>query len=188
MNQALWFASRATGLVSLLLLTATIVLGAATTARFASTRWPRFTIVALHRNLSLLVLVFLVVHVAGAVIDPYAGIRWVDVLVPFGASYQPLWLGLGAVAADLMIAVLVSSLLRARIPLRFWRAVHWAGYALFPVTVVHALGIGGQDARLVWVLGCIGVCVLAVLVAVCWRLAARHPDTEARRAARLSGW
>jgi predicted ferric reductase len=185
MNQALWFASRATGLVSLLLLTGTVVLGAATSGRATGNRWPRFAVAALHRNLSLLSVVFLVVHIASAVIDPYAGIRWVDALLPFVSAYQTFWLGLGAVALDLLIAVLVTSLARSHLPWRAWRAVHWAGYALFPVAVAHGLGTGGADSRQLWVLGCIGSCLLAVAAAIWWRQSAGHPDTAARRAARL---
>jgi sulfoxide reductase heme-binding subunit YedZ len=150
MNQALWFASRAIGLMSLLLLSATIVVGAGTSGRFASSRWPRFAVVALHRNLSLLALAFLAVHICGAVIDPYAGIRWAAAVVPFASAYQPFWLGLGAVAIDLMIAVVATSRLRLRMPPRLWRAIHWAGYVMFPVALAHGLGISGPDARLGW--------------------------------------
>lgn len=185
MNQALWFASRATGLVSLLLLTGTIVLGVATTVRVAGRGWPRFAVATVHRNLSLLAVVFLAVHIAAAVIDPYAGIRWVDALVPFVSNYQPFWLGLGVVSLDLMIAVLVTSLVRSHLPWRVWRLVHWAGYALFPVAVAHSIGIGGADSRQLWVLGCIGSCLLSVAAAIWWRQGAGHPDTAARRAASL---
>ncbi len=63
----------------------------------------------MHRNLSLLTLAFLAVHVASAIIDPYAGIAWLDVVVPFVSTYHPFWLGLGAVALDLILAVVVTS-------------------------------------------------------------------------------
>jgi hypothetical protein len=76
MGQSLWFASRGTGLVAALLLTATTALGAIHSGRVTSARWPRFTLHALHRNVSLLTLAFLAVHVASAIIDPYAGIAW----------------------------------------------------------------------------------------------------------------
>ena len=187
-NQAWWFASRATGLVSLSLLSATIVLGAGTNGRFATSRLPRFTVVALHRNLSLLALVFLAVHICGAVIDPYAGIRWVDALIPFTSSYQTFWLGLGAVAIDLMIAVVVTSMLRLRMPLKLWRAIHWAGYAMFPVAVAHGLGISGPDSRLGWVLVWVTLCALGVGVAVWWRANRRHPDRLTRDAAEEGLW
>ena len=152
MGQSLWFASRGTGLVAALLLTATTVLGAIHTGRVAGARWPRFTVHAVHRNLSLLTLAFLAVHVASAIIDPYAGIAWLDVVVPFVSTYHPFWLGLGAVALDLILAVVVTSLLRPRIGLRQWRAVHLLAYALWPVALLHGVGIGGDDTRLGWVL------------------------------------
>lgn len=188
-DQALWVASRATGLVALLLLSATILLGVATNRRYATSGWARFSVLALHRNLSLLGLVFVAVHAATAVIDPYAGIRWTDAVLPFIAVYQPVWLGLGTVALDLMAAVVVSSLLRSRIPLPVWRGVHWASYALFPVALVHALGIAGADGRLGWVLGWLGCCALAVIAAGWWRARGRvHADTHARRVDQQGGW
>jgi predicted ferric reductase len=179
---ALWYASRATGLALLVMLTAVMVLGALNRGRFAARNWPRFAIADVHRNLSLVTVAFLVVHVTTAIIDPYAGIAWLDAVVPFVSAYHPFWLGLGAVASDLFIALIVSSLLRTRIRQRTWRAVHWAAYASWPIAVVHGWGIGGADARLVWVLVLMVICVLAVFAAVGWRLVSSHPDTEARRA------
>jgi len=176
MGQSLWFASRGTGLVTALLLTATTALGAIHTGRVTSARWPRFTLHAVHRNLSLLTLAFLAVHVASAIIDPYAGIAWLDVVVPF-------WLGLGAVALDLILAVVVTSLLRLRIGLRQWRAVHLSAYALWPVAMLHGVGIGGADTRLGWVLALYLACAVAVLVAVVRRLLVHDPDRDARRRA-----
>jgi len=181
-GQALWFTSRATGLVSLLLITATVVLGASHSGRVTTTGWPRFTLHAVHRNLSLLTLAFLVVHTATAIIDPYAKIAWLDAVVPFASVYHPFWLGLGAVAFDLMLAVLVTSMLRGRISLRVWRGVHLASYALWPVAVAHGLGVGGADSTLWWVLALNVGCVVAGAVAVTRRLLARHPDAVARRA------
>jgi sulfoxide reductase heme-binding subunit YedZ len=178
---ALWYASRATGLALLVMLTAVVVLGALNSGRFAARTWPRFAIADVHRNLTLVTVAFLVVHVATAIIDPYAGIHWLDALVPFVSSYHPFWLGLGAVASDLFLALIVSSLLRPKISQRVWRALHWAAYACWPVAVVHGWGIGGADSRLGWVLVLMLCCALAVLVAVGWRLATSHPDTEARR-------
>jgi methionine sulfoxide reductase heme-binding subunit len=179
-EHALWYASRATGLVSLVLLTAVVVLGALNAGRFAATGWPRFVIAAVHRNLSLLVLVFLAVHVATAVIDPYAGIGWLDAVVPFGSVYRAMWLGLGAAAGDLFLAVVATSLLRARIGARTWRAVHWTTYACWPLAVVHGLGTGGGDSRLGWVLALTGGCVVTGVIAIAWRTAVTPQDTRAR--------
>ncbi|HEX4356609.1 MAG TPA: ferric reductase-like transmembrane domain-containing protein [Pseudonocardia sp.] len=188
MDLALWFASRATGLVALPLLTVSLVLGIVGAGRGVSERWPRFTVAALHRNIALTSVLFLAVHIATAIIDPYAGIGWLDAVLPFRSVYRPFWLGLGSVALDLMLAVLVTSLLRPRINLRLWRAVHWAGYACWPIAMTHGLGIGGKDSGLAWVLSLNVSCAAVVLVAVYCRLRGdRHPDSAARRAASLGG-
>jgi|SRR3954447_16648756 predicted ferric reductase len=182
MQEILWFVSRACGLVSLLLLTGTVVLGCAHATRASTGGWQRFTLHALHRNLSLLALVFLTIHIGSAIIDGYVPLQWVDAVVPFVSDYHPVWTGLGAVAFDLMIAVLVTSLLRARLSQRIWRTVHVASYALWPIAMIHGLGIGGSDSRLTWVIALNGACAAAVAASVTRRLLVRHPDTKARRA------
>jgi methionine sulfoxide reductase heme-binding subunit len=189
MEQALWFASRATGLVALLLLTGTVVLGCSHAGRAGGGRqWPRFTLHAVHRNLSLLTVLFVAVHASTAIIDPYAGLRWIDAVVPFVSSYHPLWLGLGAIAGDLLVATILTSLVRTRLPHRTWRVLHLATYALWPVAVVHAWGIGGEDRNLLWVIGLEIACGAAVAAALARRLLTRHPDAEARRAADRETW
>jgi sulfoxide reductase heme-binding subunit YedZ len=165
----LWYASRATGLISLVVLTAVVLLGISGVARLDTAAWPRFAVARLHRNISLLVVVFLAVHIATAVLDGYVDIRWLDVVVPFTGSYQPLWLGLGAVALDLLVALVVTSLLRVRLGLRGWRSVHWAAYACWPAAVVHGFGIGGKDSTTGWVLGLTLGCVGAVCLGLGWR-------------------
>jgi sulfoxide reductase heme-binding subunit YedZ len=180
-GQALWFASRASGVVVLVLLTGAAVLGSLHAGRASSGRWPRFAVAEVHRNLSLLAVVFLAVHVVSAVADGYAGIRWVDVLVPFVSGYHPFWLGLGAAAADLLLAVVITSLLRARIRYGPWRVVHLLAYLMWPVALLHGIGIGGADSRLGWMAAVDVVCVVAVLAGVVVRVRARHPDPERRR-------
>lgn len=188
MGQTLWFASRATGLVALPLLTTSLVLGIAGSARAASVGWPRFALAGLHRNISLMTVLFLAVHVSSSIIDPYAGIRWLDAVVPFVSGYHPFWLGLGAVALDLVLALIVTSLLRTRLSHRLWRTVHWAVYLCWPVAMVHGLGIGGKDTHLSWVISLNAACALVVLVALVWRFrSAAHPDSQARRAATVGG-
>ena len=178
---ALWYATRGTGVVALLLLTATVVLGIAGTARFESARWPRVLTAGLHRNLSLLVVAFVAVHVATTVLDPFAPIGWTAAVVPFSASYRPLWLGLGAVALDLLLAVLVTSLARARLGYRAWRAVHWLAYASWPAALWHGLG-SGTDTRLTWLVALDAGCVAAVTAALWWRISLL-PEAGQRMAA-----
>jgi methionine sulfoxide reductase heme-binding subunit len=160
----LWYATRAAGLVTLLLLTATTALGLLTAGRVSTVRWPRFLVIGLHRNISLLALVFLGLHIGTTVADSYTSIGIQDAVIPFLSGYHRLWLGLGAIASDVLIALSVTSALRQRIGHRFWRAVHWCGYLCWPIAMAHGLGIG-TDRTQTWVFVLALACGAAVLVA-----------------------
>jgi hypothetical protein len=178
---ALWYLTRGTGAVALLLVTASLVLGIVQEGRYsAGGRLPRFAAGALHRSVSLLVLAFLAVHIITAVADTFAPIRLVDAVVPFAGIYRPLWLGLGAVAFDLLIALTVTSLLRRRIGRRAWRGVHWAAYAVWPVAVLHGLGTG-SDAKSAWLQLLTVACVVLVAAAVGTRLLRSGPGRAGLR-------
>ncbi|MEU3290073.1 ferric reductase-like transmembrane domain-containing protein [Streptomyces longwoodensis] len=176
----LWYASRAGGTLALILLTATLVLGIASGGRATPRRISRFEIGLLHRNLSLLTLVFLAMHVVTAVLDPFVHLRWAVAVVPFAASYRPLLLGLGAAAADLLLAVLITSAVRLRLGVRRWKAVHWLAYAAWPLALFHGAGTG-TDTRLPLQLWSYAACLAAVVVVVGWRLAQAGPGRVAGR-------
>lgn len=166
--KALWYLTRGTGVVTLILLTLSVALGVANQRRTQSATVPRFVVDAVHRSAALLALAFLSVHVATAVLDSYAPIRLLDVFVPFTSAYRPVWLGLGALAADLLIAVAITSVLRRRLGYRAWRVAHWAAYACWPIAVVHGLGTG-SDVKTTWMLTITACCVIVVVAAVVFR-------------------
>lgn len=170
MPSPLWYATRGAGEVSLLLLTAVVVLGIATTTRREGRHWPRFLSFRMHGNLTWLALVFLVLHIGTAVVDPFAHLGWHDAVIPFASRYRPFWLGLGVVSAELVAALIITSALRSRLRYRNWRVVHWVAYACWPLAVLHSSGTG-SDAHTWWFLAIDAACVGAVFVAlVGWRL------------------
>jgi predicted ferric reductase len=171
----LWYATRATGLVALVLLTASMALGLLSSVRFERPAWPRFVTLGLHRNLALLALGFTAVHVLTTVLDSFVSIPLQDAFIPFVSSYRPIWVGLGAIALDLMLALIITSLLRTRMGLRSWRVVHWTAYLCWPVAVLHGLGTG-TDTPVRWVLVLTACCLLAVTALTLWRLALAWPD------------
>ena len=176
-----WYTMRATGIVALVLLSLTTVLGILTAGRVRTRSWPAFAQAELHKRISLLAVVFVGLHVLTAVVDSYVDVGWISVLVPFASPYRPLWTGLGTVAVDLMVAVAVSSALRQRIDPRTWRGIHWLAYASWPVAVAHALGMG-TDASRSWMDALTGLCVAGVVAALAWRLWDRQATrTEAQR-------
>jgi methionine sulfoxide reductase heme-binding subunit len=184
---ALWYASRATGVVTLLLLTAVLLLGILVNRQGRLPGLPSFAVTGLHRNVSLLAVAFLAIHVITAIVDPYVTIGLAAAVLPFVTSYKPFWLGLGAISLDLIAALILTSLARARLSRRVWRSIHWLAYAAWPLAVVHSLG-SSSDARSGLVLGMLTGCVLAVAFALAWRLsrAAREIPRAARAAATLS--
>ena len=149
-GSALWYLARGTGLVSIVLLTVVMVLGVTEVQRWAREGWPRLVIAGLHKNVSLLVVAFLGVHIASSVLDSFVPISLLDAFVPFTSPYRPIWLGLGALSFDLLLALVITSLLRGRIGHRTWRTIHWAAYASWPIAFVHGLGTG-SDGRVGWV-------------------------------------
>ncbi|MER5642298.1 ferric reductase-like transmembrane domain-containing protein [Kitasatospora sp. NPDC002227] len=179
----LWYATRAGGTIALVLLTATVALGIAVGGQAAPRIVGRFEVGLLHRNLAALSLAFLGLHIATAAVDPYTHLGWTVAVVPFTSSYRPLWLGLGTVAFDLLLAVAITSALRLRLGRRRWKAVHWLAYAAWPVGLFHALGTG-TDTRLPFQLWLYATCLATVAAAAGWRL---HRAGPGHRAARLGG-
>jgi sulfoxide reductase heme-binding subunit YedZ len=170
-----WYLTRASGVIALILLTAGVVIGIAATGRLRAPGVPRFVIDGIHRTASLLAVVFLIVHIVTAVLDSFAPISLLDGVIPFAGSYRPLWLGLGAAAFDLLVAVAITSLVRQRLGYGTWRAVHWLAYAAWPVALLHGFGTG-SDVHEAWLLVINVVCIAAVLVAVVGRVMIGWPD------------
>jgi methionine sulfoxide reductase heme-binding subunit len=158
-----WYLMRASGAVALLLFSAVLALGMASTVRVRLRNLPRFATAALHGSLALLSVVFLAIHIATALADPYAGVGLVDAAIPFAARAHALVLGLGVLSADLIVALVITSLLRHRIGLRTWRAIHLVAYLSWPIAVVHTLG-EGSDTHQPWLIAVL-VCSIG-LVAV----------------------
>jgi methionine sulfoxide reductase heme-binding subunit len=180
-----WFLTRSSGMVALVLLTASVALGVVTSAGWSTIRWPRFITIAVHRNVSLIAMVFLGFHIATTVLDGYAPIGWLDAVVPFRSAYRPIWLGLGALGFDLLLAVVATSLARRHLSYRAWKAVHWASWAAWPLAVLHGLG-SGTDTMNGWSQLIYVVCAAVVLAACWWRIAIGWPAHIRPRLAALA--
>jgi sulfoxide reductase heme-binding subunit YedZ len=163
-----WYLTRASGFISLGLFSAAAALGLLTAGRVWSPRWPRFVTESLHRSVSLVAVGMVLLHVTTILLDSYVSISPIDAVVPFVSAYLPLWVGLGAVAFDIIIALILTSLLRARMSRFAWRAVHWLAYLGWPVALAHTIGIGTDR---LWVLGVVGASLFVVLLAGAYRVA-----------------
>jgi sulfoxide reductase heme-binding subunit YedZ len=180
---AFWYASRATGIVALLLLTAVLVLGILVNRQGRLPGLPRFAVTSLHRNLSLLSVAFIVIHVITAVLDTFVSIPIAAGVIPFASGYERLWLGLGAISFDLMLAMIITSLVRGRINRILWRAIHLLAYLSWPIAFAHSIG-ASKDLQQGWLLGLSVACAVGVGAAVAWRLASAARQVP--RAARVA--
>ena len=166
---AFWFASRATGVISLILFSVVAILGILVNRQGRLPGLPRFAVTGLHRNLSLLTVAFLGTHIVTAIVDGYAHIPWLSTVVPFTSGYERFWIGLGAVAIDLFAALIVTSLLRDRLRPSVWRAIHWLAYVCYPVVVAHSIG-AYKDLKSGWLLALTLATVFAVITAIGYRV------------------
>ena len=166
-DPVLWFLARASGLVSLLSLTVAVVLGIAAGARTSFV--PRFVTQGLHRAAALTGVLLLLVHVGTVVVDPFVAVKWTDIVIPFRADYQPLWLGLGALAVDTFAVVVVTTLIRHRLGPQWWRWIHRGAYGGFALSMVHGVG-AGTDAGEPIVAATTAVAAGVVVASVCMRM------------------
>ncbi|MGL4174070.1 MAG: ferric reductase-like transmembrane domain-containing protein [Actinomycetota bacterium] len=163
----LWYINRGTGVVLLVLYTLSLTLGMVATTRFQNRWWPRFVTQGLHRNIAFLALALLVVHAGSSIVDEYVDIRWWHAFIPVGATYEPVWLGLGTVASNLMVATILTSVVRHRIGHRWWLSVHLTTYPGFMIGVIHGLGMGtdaGESWSVITTIGCIALVVVAMVI------------------------
>lgn len=169
LTNADWYLMRGSGVVVLILFTLVVALGVATFKRLRLARMPRFVTLALHRNVALLAVAFLAVHIVTAMLDSYAHVGLTQLFLPTGASRYAVYLGLGALSFDLMLAVLVTSLLRHRLTQGVWKAVHWLAYLSWPLALVHGVGIG-TDRSSEWLIDIAVGCIAVVGATIAWRL------------------
>lgn len=185
MNEAMWAFGRVSGIVALLLFTASLLLGITTRSGRPLPGMPRFSVTLVHRNVALLGSVFLLLHVGTLTLDSYAHLNVIDAVVPFIGVYKPFWQGLGTVAFDLLIAIIISSVLRRWVGVRVFKALHWLTYAMWPIALLHAIG-NGTNGTEGWFLALAGLSSASVLAAIIWRTSAHFMETSrARRAGAL---
>jgi sulfoxide reductase heme-binding subunit YedZ len=171
-TQALWFASRGSGLALLVAFSLVQLLGVAARLGDGPRRWPSFVTGEVHRTLALFCAAFLVLHVVTAITDPYVTIGWAATAVPFTSPYRTAAIGLGTLAADLGAAVVLTSVLRRRLGYRAWRAVHWLSVLAWPAAFAHSL-TAGNDLGVWWVALTVWGCAVVTATALGARVLAR---------------
>ena len=177
----LWYTTRATGLVALVLFTVVVSLGTFVANRLGGSIVGRFELNELHRSLSIVAIVFLALHIVTTVIDSFVATGWISILVPFTSSYKRTAIAIGAIAFDLILSVWISSLLKVRIKNQTWRFIHWFSWLAFASAITHAF-LAGTDARHGVGLVIVAACAVVVASAGVWRFLGRPTRAAGRTA------
>lgn len=163
-----WYAARAAGLTAYLLLSAVVLLGLTMASKRPLARWPRFAMEDVHRFGGLLVGAFVAIHVVTIAIDSWLPFTIGSLVVPFVSRYRPLWVGLGVVAAELLLALAVTNHYRRRLPYRVWRRAHYLNFAVWSAATAHGIA-SGTDRSAAWALALYATAGGAVAAATIWR-------------------
>ena len=180
-----WYAARTAGVVAYLLLSAIVVLGISMAGKKKLHRWPRFAVEDVHRFGGILVGSFLIIHIVTIAIDAWLPFSVASIIVPFTSAYKPIWVGLGIVSAELLLALAVTNRLRnTRISYGFWRRAHYLNFAVWTGATLHSLG-SGTDRSTPWLITLEAAAIALVSSAIAWRLLARRLDKWRLRGASL---
>ncbi len=178
-----WYLSRVAGLTGYLLLFLSVCLGVSIHTRFLEwllKGWQNFD---LHQFTSLLGLGFVVLHIFSLLGDHYVGLTLQQLLVPFAASYQPVWLAVGTIAFYLLVIVTVSFYVRSFIGQKTWRALHFVTFAIFFMALLHGLFAGSDSESWAKVLYWLTAVIVTVLtIGRMWDAGAAKPGSASTKA------
>ena len=165
-----WYAARAGGVVAFLLLTAVVLLGLQMSSRRRIERWPRIALEDVHRFAAFAAGSFVVIHIVAIAIDAYLPFSLKSMVVPFISRYRPAWVGIGIVAAELMLAVAIANRLRGRVlSYATWRKTHYATFAVWGGATIHGLA-SGTDRSSFWLIAIEVAAAAAVIGMTTWRV------------------
>jgi predicted ferric reductase len=148
--QAMWYITRAAGLMSYLLLWLSTVWGLAVSNKILDPVLQRMFTYDFHQFISLLAIGFIVLHIVVLLADQYLPFSVAQILVPFAAPYRPVWVGLGTIGLYLTLLVSITFYIRRRIGQKAFRAIHLASYLAFLAAALHGL-LSGTDSPLITV-------------------------------------
>ncbi len=183
--QALWYVTRAAGIIAYLLLWLSTVWGLAVTSKIFDPLLARAFTYDMHQFISLLGIVFTAVHVVVLVADRYLPFSIAQVLIPFIAPYRPVWVGFGIIGLYLTLLVTVTFYIRQYIGQKSFRVIHYASFAGYLAVTLHGLMAGTDSALGVMQFVYAATALVVVFLTVYWlamRLLNRPAPEKAPRA------
>jgi methionine sulfoxide reductase heme-binding subunit len=143
-----WLVSRASGIVALVLISLSVVIGLAMAAKVLRRPGLKRAGARLHQHMALTGLAAIGVHGLALLGDNWLKPGWRGITIPFALGYRPGFTGIGIIAGYLAVLLGPSFYLRRRIGARRWRALHRATVLVWLLSAIHALGAGSDGASL----------------------------------------
>jgi sulfoxide reductase heme-binding subunit YedZ len=166
-GQTIWIVARSTGVASLVALSISLLTGVALRPKTLTWLSTNRAISELHSYSTVLWLPFAIAHVVAILVDPYAKVGLVDLVIPFLMSYGTFAIGLGTVSVQLLLVVTIAALSRTKLSRGEWLAFHRLSYVAFAAAFLHGV-LSGTDLAYPWLAG-IAWLVAAILVMASWR-------------------
>ncbi|MFQ5575771.1 MAG: hypothetical protein ACE5G8_02150 [Anaerolineae bacterium] len=141
-TSAYWYMSRASALLAYLLIWASTLWGLLLSTKIVKSKLPAPLAFSMHEFLSLLGLGFAAFHAFILLGDRYIGFSLSQILLPFSASFEPGWVGVGTISLYLYGLIILSFYLKKRIGQKAWRSLHYLTFAAYVMTIAHSLPIG----------------------------------------------
>ena len=136
------------GVLALVGLTGSVLMGLVATDRIVMKPGHRVMAQAVHRAFAFGTLAFLIIHITTEILAQRSHV--IDAVIPFLSPYRTFYIGLGTIASDLIVLLVVTSILRKRFTGHGqawrWRAIHYSSYVAFVFGVLHGL-LGGRAAK-----------------------------------------
>lgn len=178
-QQVWWYATRSAGLLTWVAATASVALGLLLASRALGRRPTGAWLLDLHRFVGGLTVVFLAIHLVTLWADSYVQFGWAELFVPGASAWRPGAVAWGVVAAWILAAIELSSLVKDRLPRRLWHGVHLLAFPVAIMGTIHAWQ-AGSDVRNVLALALAGVVGAGVVVLTLQRLRIRTTTAAAR--------
>jgi sulfoxide reductase heme-binding subunit YedZ len=179
-GQLFWLASRALGIVAIVLLSLSVSLGLAMSGRLLRRPGLPAQLKRFHEASTLVTLFLIAGHAGVLLLDGYLRPRLAEITLPFALGYQPLWTGLGVIAGWLAVILAASFYVRRRIGVKTWRWLHRWTLAVYILALAHVVG-AGTDGRSSWMLALLTMLVAPNVFALTYRMLPAAPRAPQRR-------
>ena len=181
-QQVFWFASRAFGIIAVIMLGVSVTVGLAMSGKLMRRPGLPAKLKRFHESATLVTLGLIATHAGLLLFDSYLKPGLAGIAVPFTLAYRPLFTGLGIIAGWLAAILGLSFYVRKRIGVKTWRFMHRFTIVIYLLALIHVTG-SGTDARSPWMIAMLTALTAPIAFAFTYRILPSTPRKTPRLAA-----